>query len=326
MSPPAHSQRTIMALTLALISGCGAPMPFDDSGESESESESGSDSGWNGDCSNLPAPEITQLAGPIASADVAFDSEGYLVGSNTQDLFKASSTTEMPALWVPGVPNRSALRVLSDGRIAVVQEMYRRVLVFAADGSSGLLASNLDYPFGLVEGLDGAVYIGDNSSIVRVDPESGDPQTWLETPDFVSRWMSFDRDYDGMFVGGRTNTIHRVPIAASGEAGVPVVWGTLPIPVSDDTLVDGLGVDACGNVYVAEFYSKGLYRIPVGGGEGEQLVEWSEIEYGHGLQWGSGLGDWSETALFLPQPYNDFNVVEVEVGVPSRPQPKATSG
>ncbi|MFV8751545.1 SMP-30/gluconolactonase/LRE family protein [Nannocystaceae bacterium ST9] len=254
---------------------------------------------------------------------MAFDDEGRLIGSNTQDIFRTASATGTPALWVPGVPNRSALRHLSDGRIAVVQEMFRRVLVLLPDGSSKILASNLDYPFGLVEDLDGAVFIADNSRIMRVDPESGDAAIWLETPNFVSRWISFDVDYDGMFVGGRTNTIHWVPIDESGQAGAPFVWGTLPVPASDEghTLVDGLGVDACGNVYAAEFYSKGLYRIPDGGGVGEQLVEWSEIEYGHGLQWGSGMGDWSETSLFLPQPYNAFNVVQVEIGVPSKPRP-----
>ncbi len=312
-----------VALALVLTWGCAEPLPFEDSGESESESESESGSEWAGDCSNLPAPEVHQLAGPIAAADVAFDDQGHLVGSNTQDIFRTASSTSTPALWVPGLANRSAVRRLSDGRIAVVQEMFRRVLVLLPDGSSELLASNLVYPFGLVEGLDGAVYIGDDTSIVRVDPDSGEAETWLATPNFVSRWMSFDRDYEGMFVGGRTKTIHRVPIDGSGAAGAPVEWGTLPIPASDDglTLVDGLGVDACGNLYVAEFYSKGLYRISAEGGEGERLVEWTELEYGHGLQWGSGMGDWSETSLFLPQPYNDFNVVQVEIGVPSRPLP-----
>ena len=315
-----------VALTIAALTcGCVGSARLDDSGESESESESESetDTQWAGDCANLPMPEVHQLAGPIASADVAFDDQGNLVGGNTQDIFKTSTATGKPALWVPGVANRSAIRHLSDGRIAVVQETFRRVLALNPDGSSELLASNLGYPFGLIEGLDGAIYIGDDTRVVRIDPESGVVATWLETPDFVSRWMTFDLDYEGMFIGGRTNTIYRVPVSAAGEAGAPVVWGTLPVPASDDgkTLVDGLGVDACGNVYAAEFYSHSLYRIPVGGGEGERLVQWSELEYGHGLQWGSGMGDWSETSLFLPQPYNDYNVARVEIGVPSKPLP-----
>jgi hypothetical protein len=344
----ARAPYAVVALSLVALTGaCGTPtIPADESG-STSTSTSTSTGGEAYDCADLPGPQIRQLNGPIGAADVAFDEHGNLIGSNTQDIFKASSADGQPPLWVPGISSRAAVRQLSDGRVAVVQEMFFRVLVLAPDGSSSVLASNLVYPFGLVEDRDGNIFIGDETRIMRVDAESGDVEVWLETPVFSSRWISFDRDYDGLFIGGRTNTIYRVPIGASGEAGVPVEWGTLPIPddggapapeppdpraetggdetggdetggVETNVLVDGLGVDACGNVYAAEFHSRSLYKIPAGGGLGELFVGWSPIEYGHGLQWGSGIGEWSETSLYLPQPYNEYNVIEVEIGVPGK--------
>lgn len=352
MSPrPAHVALSVVALTLA----CAKP-PVAEGAESSESSDTTATGGESYDCADLPDPVIHQLNGPIGAADVAFDDQGNLIGSNTQDLFKATSANGQPALWVPGVASRAAVRQLSDGRIAVVQEMFFRVLVFTPDGSSAVLANDLVYPFGLIEDLEGNIYIGDESRIMRVDKDSGEATVWLETPDFSSRWMSFDRDDEGMFIGGRTPTIYHVPINSSGEAGEPVAWGTLPIPDSpapppdpsdtgtsdtgdetgdetgetggDETggdgpltLVDGVGVDACANVYVAEFHSRSLYKIPAGGGEGELLVGWSEIDYGHGLQWGSGIGQWSDTSLFLPQPYNNHNVVEVDIGVPQKPRP-----
>ncbi|KIG14469.1 hypothetical protein DB30_06812 [Enhygromyxa salina] len=332
---------------IALGTACGGPPSADASETTPTSSESG---GESYDCADLPAPRVRQLDGPIGAADIAFDPLGNLIGSNTQDLFRATSATGQPALWVPGIPSRAAVRQLSDGRLAVVQEMFFRVLVLTPDGSSALLAGNLEYPFGLVEDRDGNIFIGDEIRVMRVDAASGEAEVWLETPDFSSRWLSFDRDYDGLFIGGRSPTIYRVPISATGEAGTPVEWGTLPLddnPPLDPsdtgtdtgtdtggedpggsetggedpgvlTLVDGLGVDACGNVYAAEFHSRGLYKIPAGGGLGELFVDWNEIEYGHGLQWGSGIGEWSETSLFLPQPYNEYNVIEVEIGVPSK--------
>ncbi|PRQ03143.1 hypothetical protein [Enhygromyxa salina] len=330
---------------LALCWACGGP-PSAEASETE---ETTATTGEPYDCADLPAPRIRQLDGPIGAADVAFDESGNLIGSNTQDLFRASSVTGQPSLWVPGIPSRAAVRQLSDGRVAVVQEMFFRVLVLTPDGSSELLASNLEYPFGLVEDREGNIFIGDERRIMRVDAASGETHVWLETPSFSSRWISFDRDYDGLFIGGRSPIIYRVPISASGQAGTPIEWGTLPLddnpPLEPDetggdtgaetgsetgdrepsgdpgvlALVDGLGVDACGNVYAAEFHSRGLYKIPAGGGDGELFVGWTEIEYGHGLQWGSGLGEWSATSLFLPQPYNEYNVIEVEIGVPTKP-------
>lgn len=308
-----------LALVLVLGGAC-VPAASDDESQSESGSETETGEPWMGDCAELPAVEVTQLAGPIAAADVAFDAEGHLIGSNTLDLFRASSPAEPAKLWVPGVVNRSAVRMLSNGRLAVVQEDYRRVLTLTPEGASSLLVADLYYPFGLVEDLEGRVYIGDTQSIVRVELETGERETWLATPDFVARWMSFDREYESMFVGGRSSTIFRVPIDEAGAAGLPSAWGTLPVE-TEKLLVDGLGVDACGNVYAAEFWSRALYRFSPAGGMAELLVQWDDIEYGHGLQWGSGIGEWSETSLYLPQPYNDYNVVRVELGVPNKPMP-----
>lgn len=318
MQRPRHS----LALALALLAASACDTSSHDESDHDTGSETETETGepWMGDCAALPPVEVTQLAGPIAAADVAFDREGHLIGSNTLDIFRASSPDEQAKLWVPGVVNRSAVRMLSNGRIAVVQEDYRRVLTFGPAGDSALLAANLYYPFGLVEDLQGRVYVGDSTSIVRVELESGDIETWLDTPDFVSRWMSFDRTYESMFVGGRSPTIVRVPIDEAGAAGLPSAWGTLPVE-GDKTLVDGLGVDACGNVYAAEFWSRALYRFAPEGGMAELLVQWDEVEYGHGLQWGSGVGPWSETSLYLPQPYNEYNVVRVEIGVPNKPMP-----
>ena len=335
MLDPSARRRSALALITALLSspgsGCGGEEP---SASASEGSETPPVPEYS--CAALPLPAIRQLDGPLAAADVAFDDQGQLIGSNTQDLFKAASASEPPALWIPAVPARAALRTLSDGRVALVQEMFRRVLLFAPDGSSELLVSDLIYPFGLVEGPDGAVYIADQDRIVRVELGSGALEVWLETPDFQPRWLSFDLDGAAMFVGGRNEVIHRVPIDAEGAAGEAQEWGYLPVadlaepPGGSETggsetgesepfaLIDGLGVDACGNVYAAEFHSRALYKFSPAGGEAELFVQWEHGEYGHGLQWGSGLGEWSATALYLPQPYNDFNVIEVELGVPSR--------
>jgi len=79
--------------------------------------------------------------------------------------------------------------------------------------------------------------------------------------------------------------------------------------------LDGLTVDACGNLYVPNYETSAVYRIAPDGVVGLYLEQTLE-QYGHGLEWGSGVGGWREDALYLPQPYDDATVVEVVVGVP----------
>jgi hypothetical protein len=79
--------------------------------------------------------------------------------------------------------------------------------------------------------------------------------------------------------------------------------------------LDGLGVDACGNLFVPDYNTSSLYRISP-----EGLVSlyyyFGSVAYGHGLAWGSGMGGWNAEALYLPQPYDENTVVEVVIGVP----------
>ena len=131
---------------------------------------------------------------------------------------------------------------------------------------------------------------------------------------------------DGLFVGGESDVIYRFPIDEDGNPGAAVAWGTIPVDEAGGIgdlgpYIDGLGVDACGNVYVAEVATDALYRIPAEGGEGEVLIDWGFDDYGHGLEWGSGIDGWDPLSLYLPQPYDDHTVVQVEIGVPAKPMP-----
>ena len=386
MNRPSLRTRHLIALkclSTVLILACGRGPASLEEGSSESEegssrSESGEvtsltvssgpettgpETTGDGDCEGLHAPVVQQLEGPIAAADLAFDDQGNLVGSNTQDLFRTPSGGSAQ-LWVPGMPGRAATRFLPDGRLVYVQEELSRVMLVGPDGTSEVLASNLLYPFGVTVDQAGLVFVADSDRIVRIDPATGQSTVWVDFVPGGARWLSFGRDYDEMFVGGLTAAIYRIGLTPDGGAQEVEWWGQIPVTLDgggadpvpapgetagtgdsggltaasdvsgtsdgsaeggsdtgfpgDEALIDGLGVDACGNVWVAEFYSTSLYMIPQWGGEGEVVIDWTEIEYGHGLEWGSGIGDWSETALYLPQPYNENKVIEVEIGVPSK--------
>jgi hypothetical protein len=82
---------------------------------------------------------------------------------------------------------------------------------------------------------------------------------------------------------------------------------------------DGVAVDACGYIYVPEFWSRTLYRVAPDGSH-QVYLSWAnnQSQYGHGVQWGTGNGGWREDALYLPMPYGNNRVKEIIVGTPSR--------
>ena len=83
--------------------------------------------------------------------------------------------------------------------------------------------------------------------------------------------------------------------------------------------VDGLAVDACGNLYVANFMTLQLLKITPDA-QVSVYVDWSDTPelYGHGVIFGNGVGGFREDALYLPMPYNNNTVQEIVVGIPSR--------
>ena len=85
--------------------------------------------------------------------------------------------------------------------------------------------------------------------------------------------------------------------------------------VGNGTWHDGIGIDACGNVYVPDYSRSGLYRVAPDGTVTTIYAGKPKL-YGHGLKWGNGVGGWRRDALYLPQPYDSDTVREVVIGVP----------
>ena len=72
------------------------------------------------DCANIPQGpfELVKLDGPLASEDLAFDREGYLIGSNDNAIFK-SPYGGSPQDLVPNISFRAGLRYLPSGQLIV---------------------------------------------------------------------------------------------------------------------------------------------------------------------------------------------------------------
>ncbi len=209
-------------------------------------------------------------------------------------------------------------------------------IAFAADGNLFMAASNgilavtpsaqvltvstlSDSPYGLRIGPDEMIYTTSIAEVLRVDPASGADEPVATLPKSVgfAYVHSFDwsPSFDRIYVGTIGSGLFVADLDPSYNALAPLEQLT---PFSD-SWIDGVAVDACGNIYAANYSTSQLFKITPDGVP-TVYVDWSSTfeQYGHGVIFGNGVGGFREDALYLPQPYNDHTVLEVVVGVPSR--------
>lgn len=153
-------------------------------------------------------------------------------------------------------------------------------------------------------------------------------QTW-EGAFACIDWMALEdgsqASCDGLEVGDACElTYWGAPYSGTCAAGID--WGypgpfCLGGPYLDWMYggLDGLDVDECGNVYVTEYVTGVVYRVPEGGGTAEELFT-LESEWIPNLHWGSGAGGWDADRLYVMDRMTN-GMYEVDVGVGGRPVP-----
>lgn len=80
--------------------------------------------------------------------------------------------------------------------------------------------------------------------------------------------------------------------------------------------LDGIGVDACDNVYVTEFVSGKIWRFGPEGGDPDEAVSLPS-SWIPNLHWGTGVGGWRTDALYVMD-RDEGRVFELEVGVSAK--------
>ncbi|MCK6544451.1 SMP-30/gluconolactonase/LRE family protein [Myxococcota bacterium] len=270
------------------------------------------------DCVNLPSAPIstTELDRPRGYHDVAFSPDGEIVGSDGSTLV-AVDRQDALRVYAPNVDGVQGMDQLADGTL-VVAAASNLVLV-TPNGSVTTLASDIS-AYGVTVGPDEKVYAGDNGRVYRIDPVTREVDVYLDPTQFTQPWngrtINFDVDHSLMYVGSFGDSIYVLPIDENLDPiGPPRHFARIRPGVH---YLDGLAVDACGNLYVPNYESSALYRISP---DGEVSIYWdTELgQYGHGVRFGRALGGWRTDALYLPQPYDGNTVIEVVTGVGTRP-------
>lgn len=271
------------------------------------------------DCAHLPATPrpVTVLSGFVPSEDLAFDGDGHVIESDTINIYKTTKALARTT-FVPGLDFRAGMRMTPTGKLMVNQDTTGNLIRIDPDGTRHTILSGLNYPNGMEVGNDGHIYITAQGSnlVLRVDPESGEATTMTSLVN-QPNGLTFSPDYHTLYIGAFSGegTIYAVDI----DAGVPSNFRAWKTGVGTG-LLDGMGVDACGNVYVADYGQSKILRI-ASDASGEPIVivdRSAEFSYMPNYQWGSGIGGWDSHRLYIVGVGE--GIFEVDLGVDSKPR------
>lgn len=327
--------RALIPVCFALAVGCKAPAPTPVPSPADTGSGPTRFTGDTGpavptadtapdlpifDCT-LPPPfpaDPVDLASPRARHGIAFDAFGNLVGENGSSLIQASDPTTTSIL-VPNTGQLEQMDYLPSGELVVAKVGNGNIVGVMPTGQTRVIATNVN-AYGVHVGPDGFIYTANQDRVHRIDPVSGQRAVYVDLPAGATpKVINFSPDHTKFYVGTNSNSgrVYEVDLDANLEQiGGPGDVRILAQNVGQ-SWHDGLGVDVCGNLYVNEYWSRGLYRVRPGGAV-QTLTIFENSQYGHGMAWGSGVGPWPADAIFIPQPYNGNTVKQATLGLPSR--------
>jgi sugar lactone lactonase YvrE len=248
-----------------------------------------------------------------------FDNEGNLVGADNGNIFK-STFDGQSQIWVPGGGSFIAgLRFNSNGILVFADVNANALFRVDPPATKAFVIGGLAYPNGMDADNDGNITVAEQSAsqVRRVNPMTGESEilaTGLDNPNGVSYSPDFKTVYVGSFGG---NIIYKINLGADNK---PLGIGVLVQNAFVNGTLDGMGVDACGNVYVCEYIAAKVWRIPPVGGTPQLVVDLSsKTGWIPNMGWGSGIGGWDPLTLYV-RDISSGTMYAVPVGVPGKPR------
>lgn len=271
------------------------------------------------DCATIPVlpTEINLLdEGPTGYHDLAFSPDGFIIGNNrfNQHLMKDDGAGFQTTLS-DGIGLVQGMEWLPSGELAVASEQASAIYRVNAVGERTILTPGVN-AYGVVMGPDGKLWTADNSVVRRHDLATGGSELVIGSlPVGGARVINFSNEGDLLYIGtfAGNGDLFQVALDENFDPiGNPEVLAT---GVGRGDYQDGLGVDVCGYLYVPDYGRRKLYRVRPDGFV-QELYSSSLSEYGHGVEWGNGIGPWRTDAIYLPLPYGQNQVLEIVIGVP----------
>ncbi len=268
------------------------------------------------DCEALPSAPVedNELTAPRGYHDVLISNDGYAYGFDGNSIVR--STYEGPLeVFLPRAGNIQQMDWLPDGDMVVGDDFAQDLKRIDSTGASSVIASGLGAVYGVVTGPDEHVWVANGRSIYRVDPTTGDATEWSRLGRGVQgHSLAFKPGDSRLYIGSvGTGVVYTVAFDENyARTGEPEEY----VKIDGSGWHDGVAFDACGNLFVADYYTSGLYRVAPDLTV-TTFFRGRQRAYGHGIEWGNGVGGWRADALYLPQPYDNNTVREVVIGVPS---------
>ena len=296
----------------ALVAGCeGAPSVLDP--------PTGT---W--DCAALPSEPLAQepFGGAVANEDLTFDAEGYLVGADENRSLWRTHRDGDRTLVMPQSGVTAGLRLMGwDGRLASAQ--YNTNAIYAIDlqtGSRELLVGGLATPSGIEIGLDASIWFGelngDRVQRYHVPPE---PLHVVAEGLLRPNGVSFNETYDRLYVAATDESrIYAIDIDPETLEPIGEPWVLVE---EAGTGIDGLSVDACGNIYASWWSKARIDRYSADGSEHEVLVDEGGAPHALGnFAWGAAAQDWPRTTIYAVETGRG-TVRAIDLGVGEKPRP-----
>ena len=285
----------------------------DDATSDDDDSGDDDDSVAIYDC--LQAPTVSSGESIIPGArgyhGLDFDEFGDIVGSDGASLIKSTYSGGW-SVFMPGTGSLEQIVYLPNGDLATASSFGVNRITPAGGTSVIVPALSL---YGLIVGPDDKLWGAGYPGIFKIDQDTGAANFLFGLSSDQPHSLGFSPDGSTLYIGTiGSSTVYSVGIDANfNPIGTPAPFATNV----GGGWHDAVAVDACGFLYVPDFWEDRLFRITPSGTV-SVFADWSSIAggYGHGGVFGNGIGGWSDMDLYVPLPYNGNLVKEVEVGVP----------
>lgn len=215
------------------------------------------------DCNQLlPLPLAFETHTWVPShEDFTFSVDHRWIGTTGGHL-KATPWGGPSVTVVPGTGDARGTRFLPDGSLVLAVVDTGTVIRVDPSGSTSMVASGLTNPNGIAIGWDGKVYVATTGEILRLDAYTGDRETVASMPGHSFDGLTFTPDYRRLYFNEEIGRLNYVDFDENGVPGEATFY--LDLPISPFTLLDGMTMDACGNLYAVEMGGK-LWRVSPAG-------------------------------------------------------------
>jgi sugar lactone lactonase YvrE len=208
-----------------------------------------------------------------------------------------------------GLAQAYGTRYLADGRLLVALPQAGEVVTYDAQGQPGAFLGGLKSPNGIYPDLAGDVWISEfgGSRVLRVGPDLSVTTIVSGAEASSVNGVVHDPQRQLLFYSNyQAGRIQRVAIDEQGEPGAPVAVAAVA-----GAALDGLTLDACGNLYAVDQKNSRLYRVRLDGagaavGEPTLLTEFpSNVA---NAQFGAGAGFDAHTLYVAGNPGDVYAV------------------